>query len=189
MRRALACVLLLGSISWYVRLPARAQATNAGAAFLGTWCAQGDPSKRTSITSNGVYFTLTNELGSTSIGRVTGANGSQIEADEWQFVTGTLSSDRKTISWTNGTYWTRCQSRHHIDLRGAWYFGGDRSKPCRISQHGGSLTLQNESGQTASGSFTSKSTISTVWAGITITGTISHDRNRILWSNGTYWTR
>jgi hypothetical protein len=180
-----AFMLFLCSAFFYMPVPVAAQ-SNAGGAFLGTWCAQGDPAKRTSITTNGVYLTLTNELGSTSIGRAT---GTQIEADEWQFVRGTLSSNGKRIDWTNGTYWTRCSSHRHSDLRGTWYFGGDRSKPCRIDQHDGSLSLRNESGQTATGSFTSKDTISTVWAGVTITGTISRDRTRILWSNGTYWMR
>jgi len=42
---------------------------NQGAGFLGQWCAQGDPNKQTSITSNGgVFFNLTNEQGDTSPG-------------------------------------------------------------------------------------------------------------------------
>lgn len=167
---------------------AHAQA-NQNASFLGTWCAQGDPSKRASISANGPFLTLTNEVGSTSTGSVLGVNGSQIIADQWQFVRGTLSGDGNSISWTNGTFWTRCSGHRRVNLGGTWYFGGDRSKPCRIVQHGGSLFLRNETGDTATGSFTSKYNISTVWSGNTITGTVSRDRNRILWSNGTYWTR
>jgi hypothetical protein len=67
--------------------------------------------------------------------------------------------------------------------------GGDRSKPCYIDQSGTSLSLRNEVGQTATGSFVSRRTISTVWSGTTITGKISRDSTQILWSNGTYWTR
>jgi hypothetical protein len=162
---------------------------NQGTAFLGTWCAQGDPAKRTSIAANGPFLTLTNELGSTSTGTVTGMNGQEIVAPQWEFVRGTLSSDGKSISWSNGTFWSRCPSRRPIDLQGTWYMGGDQSKPCRIDQRGTTLSLKNESGQTASGAFTGKYSISTSWDGAVITGTISNNRNQILWSNGTYWTR
>jgi hypothetical protein len=178
---------LLTSLVLTLAPPAAPAQSDPVAPFLGTWCAQGDPAKQASIVSNGVYVTLTNESGSTSIGRATA--GRQIVADEWNFVSGTLSSDGKTISWTNGTFWTRCHSHQRVDLQGRWYMGGDRSKPCYIDQSGTSLSLRNEVGQTATGSFVSRRTISTVWAGTTITGKISRDSTQILWSNGTYWTR
>ena len=34
-------------------------------AFTGAWCAQGDPTKHASISSNGAFLTLTNENGDT----------------------------------------------------------------------------------------------------------------------------
>jgi hypothetical protein len=169
--------------------PVHAQ-TGQSSAFLGTWCAQGDPAKRTSITASGPFFTLTNEVGSTSSGHITDISGRQIVALQWDFVRGNLSPDGTSISWSNGTYWARCPTHHRpVDLRGTWYMGGDPSKPCRIDQNGNSLSLQNESGQSASGSFTGRYSISTNWGGTVITGTISDDRKRISWSNGTYWTR
>src|SRR5271163_2104205 len=71
------------------------------AGFMGAWCAQGDPSKQASISSNGPMLNLRNESGSTSIGNMQGNN--QIVAPEWQFVTGTLSGDGQRIDWSNGT--------------------------------------------------------------------------------------
>jgi hypothetical protein len=162
---------------------------NQTSAFVGKWCAQGDRDKRASIVANGPFLTLTNEQGSTSSGHILGLNGTQIIADQWGLVRGTLSGDGRTIAWTNGTFWARCSRHHHTDLQGRWFFGGDRSKPCHIDQHDTSLSLVNESGQTATGTFTGKYAISTVWSGTTITGTVTRDRKRILWSNGTYWTR
>jgi hypothetical protein len=185
MMRNVALSLLFGFVLGLPPIGAPGQ-SDRSAPFLGQWCAQGDPTKRTSITTNGAFLTLTNEVGSTSIGRVTPGG---IVADEWQFVRGTLSQDSRTISWTNGTFWTRCPAHTPISLQGTWYFGGDRSKPCYIDQRDTSLSLRNESGQNATGSFTGRHTISTVWLGATITGTVSRDRTRILWSNGTYWTR
>jgi hypothetical protein len=79
------------------------------------------------------------------------------------------------------------------DISGTWYSGGDRAKRCRIEQSGTSLTLRNEDGWTATGSFTNPSQITTTWGSFgsrtTITGRISNDLETIRWSNGTSWTR
>lgn len=159
-------------------------------AFVGTWCAQGDPKKRTSITANGPFnFNLTNETGSTSSGIVSGPSGNAITAPQWNLVQGHLSADGQTINWSNNTFWARCRDRHRINVQGTRYVGGDLSRPCRINQRKGSFTLRNDIGQTGSGSFTSSHQITTTWSGTSISGTISDDQNRIDWSNGTYWTR
>jgi len=79
------------------------------------------------------------------------------------------------------------------DITGTWYAQGDRSKRCRIEQSGTSLTLRNEDGWTATGSFVNPSRITTTWGSFgsrtTVTGRISNDLLTIRWSNGTYWTR
>jgi hypothetical protein len=163
------------------------------AGFLGAWCAQGDPSKQASISSNGPMLNLTNESGSTSIGNLQGNN--QIVAPEWQFVTGTLSGDGRRIDWSNGTFWARCYNGgggggyRTPNLNGNWYPNGNRSLQCSIQQRRGNLTLQNENGDRATGSFNGKWTVMTNWQGNRITGTINRDGTRIDWSNGTYWVR
>jgi hypothetical protein len=160
-----------------------------GAGFLGAWCAQGDPMKQASISTNGVMLNLTNESGSTSIGNLQGGN--QIVAPGWQFVTGTLSANGRRIDWSNGTFWARCSAGggHGSSLSGNWYPNGNRSLSCSIQQRRGSLTLQNESGDRATGSLNGRSHLTTNWQGTTITGMVSRDGNRIDWSNGTYWIR
>jgi hypothetical protein len=162
---------------------------NAG--FIGAWCAQGDPTKQTSIAYNGAFYNLTNEAGDTSIGNLQGNN--QIQAPGWQFVTGSLSRNGQQIQWSNGSFWARCPTggggRGKLDLNGNWYPNGNRSMQCSIQQRRGNLTLQNESGQRATGSFNGKTNISTNWQGTQINGTISRDGNRINWDNGTYWIR
>src|ERR1700760_1015331 len=75
------------------------------AGFIGGWCAQGDPTKQTSISYNGAFYNLTNENGDTSIGNLQGNN--QIQAPGWQFVTGTLGRNGQ-IQWSNGKFWARC---------------------------------------------------------------------------------
>ena len=162
-----------------------------GMGFVGGWCAQGDRTKQTSISNNGAFFNLTNENGDTSIGNLQGNN--QIQAPGWQFVTGTLSRNGQQINWSNGTFWARCPTGGggggQYDLTGNWYPSGNRSLQCSIQQRKGNLQLQNESGQRATGSITSKRQITTNWQGTTIHGSISSDGNRINWDNGTYWIR
>ena len=78
------------------------------------------------------------------------------------------------------------------DISGRWYANGNPGASCRISQSGTSVSLTNERGVTATGSFVNPSTLSTDWGfmnGGRITGTISSDLRRITWSNGTYWAR
>ncbi len=165
---------------------------NNNAAFVGTWCAQGDPGKRASISANGPFnLTLTNEQGSTSNGMVTGINSRQVTATGWNLVQGTLSPDGSTISWSNNTFWQRCSGggHRHAHLQGTWYAQGDPSKPCHIDQRKGTLTLRNEIGQTASGSFSGPNRFSAVWSGTTIYATVSKNQNRIDWSNNTFWSR
>jgi hypothetical protein len=162
-------------------------------AFTGAWCAQGDPTKHASISSNGAFLTLTNENGDTSPGNYQGQTG--IVAPGWQFVTGTLSQDGSKINWSNGTFWARCDSggggggRRRLNLTGTWYAQGDRSQSCSIQQHGNNLQLSNQSGDNASGQMNGKRTLTTNWNGTTIGGTVSTNGNRINWDNGTYWVR
>src|SRR5208282_171750 len=83
---------------------------SGGTGFLGQWCAQGDPTKRCSISANGPFFSMTNEQGSTSSGHIQGMNSNVLVAEQWQFVQGTLSGDGTQINWSNGTYWARCDN-------------------------------------------------------------------------------
>lgn len=190
-----AIVSLIGSVAT-AQQPASPFDPQQAAAFLGTWCAQGDPSKQTSIATGGSsapFLNLTNESGSTSYGQLQGPN--RIIAPEWQFVVGTLSRDGSQINWSNGTMWMRCPSGggdrpgHLPQLAGTWFANGDRARPCSIRQRRGDLDLRNEAGQWASGSFIRGHLITTNWNGDVIQGRISHHGNRIDWSNGTWWIR
>lgn len=78
------------------------------------------------------------------------------------------------------------------NISGTWYANGDTSKRCYVTQSGTSVSLRNEQGRTATGTFTDPGTLDTDWGyfgGHHVTGTISAKLNRISWSNGTYWTR
>ncbi|MGP6157422.1 MAG: hypothetical protein ACLPYS_07945 [Vulcanimicrobiaceae bacterium] len=157
--------------------------------FLGTWCAQGVPTARTSIVSGGAGLTLTNELGATSPGALTGINSRSIVAFQWNLVRGTLSFDGSQINWSNNTFWSRCTSGHVGKLDGTWYAQGDPSRACAITQRYGVLSFTNETGTTVTGAFDGPMHLSATWSGQLIGGTISGDGSRIAWDNGTFWTR
>jgi hypothetical protein len=162
------------------------------ARIAGQWCAQGDKKKPCSISNNGPFLSFTNEQGSTSTGHFTNMQQTEFSADQWQFVRGTLSPDGLRIDWSNGTYWMRCSGGgggRRPDLDGTWYRDGDRSMRCSIRQKKGKLSLKNESGQTATGSFDGNRRIVTNWSGQQIVGSISEDGNTIDWDNGTSWSR
>jgi len=165
------------------------------ARISGDWCAQGDKNKRCSISNNGPFLTFTNEQGSSSTGQFTNMQQTEFSATQWQSVRGSLSPDGLRIDWSNGTYWMRCGSSggggggRRPNLDGTWYRDGNRAQRCSIRQKKGQLTLKNEIGQTATGSFDSSRRITTYWSGQPIGGTISSDGNTIRWDNGTSWSR
>ena len=103
-------LLLVAAVSlmWRDTLAQFPPNQSQSAAFTGAWCAQGDPTKHASISSNGAFLTLTNENGDTSPGQFQGQTA--IVAPGWQFVTGNLSPDGSQINWSNGTFWARCNS-------------------------------------------------------------------------------
>jgi hypothetical protein len=193
----LACLIALAVSPLIVPRSAHAAPVpqgNQGAGFLGQWCAQGDPSKQTSITGNGVFLTLTNENGDSSPGNIQGGNGNVVVAPGWQFVQGTLSGDGSQINWSNGTFWARCNNGggggwRRPRVEGTWYRGGNRSQRCYIRRRGETYRLTNEANATATGSWDSRHQVTTNWSGSIINGTVTAGGNRINWDNGTFWTR
>lgn len=78
------------------------------------------------------------------------------------------------------------------NISGLWYANGNANHHCHISQSGSSVSLSNERGATATGSFVNPSSLATNWGpfgGGNVTGQISSDLRTITWSNGTRWTR
>jgi hypothetical protein len=166
---------------------------NQGGGFLGQWCAQGDLSKQTSITGNGVFLTLTNENGDTSPGNIEGGQN-VISAPGWQFVQGTLTPDGSQINWSNGTFWARCNNGgggggRRPRIEGTWYRGGNRSLRCSIRRRGETYRLTNEANASATASWDSRRQLTTNWSGTIINGIVTNGGNRINWSNGTFWAR
>ena len=184
--RALALAAALAFAVGSLQVTASAQTSQAGL-FLGTWCAQGDPTKTTSVASSGSYVTITNERGAASRAYVQGGGTPTIVSNKWN-VHGNLNPSGHTITWSNGTSWSRCFDGAVPTISGTWHPASGQGS-CSIDQRGQSLYLKNESGQSASGAFTAKTAIVALWNGTEVTGTLSKNRKTIAWSNGTSWSR
>jgi hypothetical protein len=77
------------------------------------------------------------------------------------------------------------------DINGRWYMGGDNNKPCSIRQRRGSdrALFVNENGSQAEGSIRGQRVFIPSWGanGAGQEGTIRDDR--IVWTDGSYWSR
>ena len=168
------------------------QGSMGNSAFLGAWCAQGDPTKHCSISGNGVFLSFTNENGDTSTGHFVGMSQNVVSADQWNFVQGTLSGDGRTINWSNGTYWTRCSGgggHRAPNLDGTWYRGGDRSAALQYpAEEKESSTAQRKRPE-REWLCDRRGHVTSNWSGTQIGGTLSPDGNTIYWDNGTSWSR
>ena len=61
--------------------------------------------------------------------------------------------------------------------------------PCQIIQDGSNLVFVNENGQKSSGGLVDPYTVvATDWEN-GLRGTLTWDKNRIDWANGTWWVR
>ncbi|MBB6146351.1 hypothetical protein HNQ77_004323 [Silvibacterium bohemicum] len=163
------------------------------AAFLGSWCGQGDPAVHASIVDSGAYLTLTNENGDASLGRAYGKDN--IAAPGWESVTGILNQDRSQIDWSNVTFWERCErvkerpGSASLNLSGKWYAGSDRTQPCSIRQQNRAIHIACGKWGNASGQVDHQGKLSTDWSGKPIAGLVTIDGDHINWDNQTYWTR
>jgi PDZ domain len=73
----------------------------------GRWYANGNPTAACHISQSGNSVSLTNEQGATATGHF--VDPSRLSTN-WGFmnrITGTISSDLRRITWSNGTYWSR----------------------------------------------------------------------------------
>ena len=73
---------------------------------------------------------------------------------------------------------------------GQWCAQGDRSKQASITANGMSLTVTNEQGSSSIANYQGmdqNTIVAPQWQ--FVTGTISPDASRIIWSNGTFWAR
>jgi len=80
---------------------------------------------------------------------IAGIFSHQVVAPQWNQLLGKLSDDEESITWSDGSYWTRCRTR--ANLQGTWYLNGNAAQPCRIEQTDGSLRVRNDAGQPGSG--------------------------------------
>ena len=78
------------------------------------------------------------------------------------------------------------------NLNGTWFLNGDTRKPCEIIQYlpGRRAEFTNENGSTAWGTIRGDSVWIPDWSDGVSQGLMGRVRgNRIIWPNGSYWSR
>jgi len=112
-------------------------------------------------------------------------NATQVVATDWNII-GTIVNG--AIHWSNDSVWNQGTGQQAIpDISGGYNINGENTE---VRQNGALLTFINESGDSASGRFTSFGNgvfglIATQWGNLT--GTF--ENNQITWSNGTAWVK
>jgi hypothetical protein len=159
--------------------------TGFASGLSGQWYHDGRPTSIT-VDPDGRNLTIIDENGH----RTSGVANSPYELEfPMARLKGSVGHGGRRISWNNGTTWTREPHKGGSDsgqgqgLSGRWYHDG---KPTSVSMSpGGSVTITNEQGQTSSGHIMGGDIV--IFSGPT--GRVSHNGQRISWSNGTEWTR
>jgi hypothetical protein len=159
--------------------------TGFASCLSGQWYHDGRPTS-IRVDSDGRNLTIIDEDGR----RTSGFASSPYELDfPMARLKGSVGHGGRRISWNNGTTWTREPYQGGSNsgpgpgqsISGRWYHDG---KPTNINVSGQSVTITNEVGQNSSGSMSGND--------ITIGGLrghVSHNGERISWSNGTEWRR
>jgi hypothetical protein len=160
----------------------------------GTWFLNGDRNKPCQIVQYlpGRRAEFTNENGSTAWGTI---RGDRVFIPDWSDgisngLEGRVRGDR--IVWPNGTFWARRPPPPVRDLSGTWFLNGNRNKPCTIVQYlpGRRAELTNENGDTAWGTVHGDRVWIPEWSDGTSNGLEGRVRgDRIVWPNGSYWSR
>jgi hypothetical protein len=74
----------------------------------GTWYREGDRSRPASVSQSGANLSFSNEFHPPMVSRGHFVSGGEVVADDWEGgLHGTLSADRRRISWANGSSWSR----------------------------------------------------------------------------------
>src|SRR5262249_32604566 len=112
--------------------------------LAGAWQIDG---QATSITQVGTVLTFTNENGTQSSGTL--VSDTQVTATDWGNLNGTVNASVDTITWANGTIWTRA-TLTAPDISGTYTFNGQTTT---VAQNGTSLIFTNENGSQSTGTF------------------------------------
>jgi hypothetical protein len=153
----------------------RAGITSKTIPFLGEW----KTGRRHSSILEGDYDEVmlvneNNEISKASI------HGSIIEAIDWK-LQGVLSPDNQTITWDNGALWVKSSVS---DLDGVWLYNGRQVAIDFVSRQ--AVVFVNENGANANGIVDGLNLSIPVW---NLVGVVSSNRRKIIFSNGSIWTR
>ena len=161
--------------------------SRSNSSLEGAWSINGQGTS-IAVLGNSGNVRFTNEFGDTASGRI--ISSTQVIADGWGGLVGTVSADGNTINWANNTTWVRAQvsppSFTPPTLAMNWSINGNQSTQITTNSPF-SLTFRNEFGDTSAGTFTSPTqVVATGWGNLV--GNLNANGTEIQWANNTRWT-
>lgn len=136
--------------------------------------------------SSNHIFIFCNEIGDCAEGAF---HRNVIFVPKWE-VKGIVNENRNSISWTNGTQWSRGNFgnggySNAQPFSGIWYHDG-KMTTIQFRRDGFRFILKNEFGQYLQGYLKGDTLFI---PRVNLTGTLSKHGKKIRWSNGTVWYR
>jgi hypothetical protein len=173
------CTLMFVSTAF-----ARAAGSGSAAGLDGQWYHNGKPTQIL-VAPDNRSITIINEQGQRSDGY---ASTNQDLIIPSLRISGRVSENRKRISWTNGTEWTRTGAGvlPSFGLGGPWFHDG-KPTSIEVTNDGTNFTIINEQGKRSNGFINGKGELKVPW--LQLTGNLRDNGQLISWSNGTTWTR
>jgi len=173
------CTLIFVSTAF-----ARPNSGGSAAGLDGQWYHKGKPTQIL-VAPDNRSITIVNEHGQRSDGYA--ASNQELIIPSLG-ISGRVSENRKRISWTNGTDWTRTGAGvlPSFGLGGPWFHDG-KSTSIEVTNDGRNFAIINEWGKRSNGFINGKGELKVPW--LNLTGYLKDNGQRISWSNGTEWTR
>jgi len=180
---AIGGLMALQGISFGAPLPTTTKKLSTGWAYEGQPCV---------IEQQGSMLVFINEVGSVGSGVWTGPDTfTVLSGAGWDAgLVGQVSSNRKTIFWSNNTVWTKSPVAQPVqNLSDGWLYA---DQPCAIFQQGNLLLLVNEIGSIGVGLWSIKNTFVVIGGAgwdLGLVAQVADLGKTINWSNNTTWTR
>lgn len=177
-------VMIIAALTFVSTAFARPSSSGSAAGLDGQWYHNGKPTQIL-VAPDNRSITIVNEQGQRSDGY---ASTNQDLIIPSLGISGRVSENRKRITWTNGTEWTRTGAGvlPSFGLGGPWFHDG-KSTRIEVTNEGRNFTIINEQGNRSNGFINGKGELKVPW--LELTGYLKDNGQRISWSNGTTWTR
>ncbi len=150
--------------------------------FAGVWLYEEKPGPVITVSEDNVTIDMSAYNRPEATGKIVSDNKISVNFKDDSTFTGQLV-DKDRIEWSNGTVWNRSQ------FAGVWLYQGKPGPVISVSEDNVTIDMSAYNRPEATGKIVSDTKISVNFKDdSTFTGEL-FDKERIEWSNGTFWNR